>query len=1443
MKPRLLSVARLSFPLASALAALLGLHSAQAASATWQGTTDATWAGANWSATPVPGTGETATFSGSAATVNNLTTIDLGAGVIINTLLFDTSSAADYIIGSGAAGSQTLNINNSGAITMNSTVAANETINAAVTLGTAIAGTYTFTNNSTTNSLIFGSTVAGGTVGTAAAKTLTVTGGGSTIFNGAIGNGGGGALSLVKSGAGTVTFGAANTYTGSTVLNGGTLSYTVDNLGIRALNFGVLTTSGTGTNNVGSTTVSTIDAATTPSNLTATSINVFTNSATANTINIGTGKTLTSTGGLTIGYNGSLAASLVSANSRLTVAGAGNFAITGGNVVLGVDQTTDDSGNESNAFLNLTGLLGSFTANVTNFSIGNNSGVFGSVLLGNGATNTIAATTLTVGHSQGSNSAGGTSTLTMGTATDVGTYTINADTINVGFSKASGNIKFFNTTAGAGSVTIANKLGTGPAAITLGSNNGTATATDSTGTLDLRGHTAMVNAGAVSLGISSAGSNTGNGIGVLHFDTGTFSAASLSIGRFSNAGAGSATAGTVNVGGGSFSVSGATTVATHTGTAASTVTAALNVTGGTFTTGSLTGANSSGATAVATSATSNINVSGTGILNTGTYLGAVKTAANTGTNTANINVSGGQFNVTGATFQLASQATAGSAVGLLNITGSGVVTSNADITVSGTNTSTITLNGATAVLDMTGKSIGGVGNLITNLNFQQGTLQNVLQINNGAGLTKTGAGTLTLSGTNSYTGNVTINTGTINLGAVENANVSGPLGKQLANAAGTIILNGGTLQYSAANQFDYSGRFSTAASQAYNVDTNGQTVTWATALTSSGGTLAKSGTGTLILSNNGSSHSGNATIAAGTVRLGVDNGISTASGIDIGSGAPTTATLDLNGFDQTLSRLVFTTANAGGNLTITGGSNSKLTINTTSNTELGAGGAVSAARDVAVDMSGLGELDWNGAANTFRVGLRSGATNSAVPGTFTTTLAEKNTITALALSVGDVAASGNGGTSILRLGQSNFLNANTINLGNGSRTNATLEFRSGLTDPTVKIRGTDGMAPVGTWEVGRVNHTSNVTWTALADFSAGELDASVTNLRIGVANTGASTGRAGTENATFTMGKGTLDVTSLIIGQYNGTNTGTVSSTGNYAGNGTFNLNDAAGKVTAGSVILADNIGLATGGVSRTTSGTFNLNAGTLEAKTIDMGDDTGNATATTRNFNFTGGTVRNIVGFDLAIANVPITLTGSGTRVFEATAGQTVTVASTAAIGEDAAGKGLTKSGTGTLVLASTSTYTGGTLVSAGTLLVTGSLTSDINVSDTATFGGGGTVGAVSFGGGSFFDIALAVGSADSLTSGAISFAAAGFGVDNLVFNGATVNWNTVANDTYTLLTGDLNSLNLDNFGLANAYDLGGGRSAYFQSGSLQLVVIPEPSVTALIGALGGILLLRRRR
>jgi autotransporter-associated beta strand protein len=227
---------------------------AHATSDTWSGTNSAVWSDSgNWSGGSVPGAGNTATFNGAG---NGNTTIDLGAGVTLGTLLFDTSSAAAYTIGSGAVGSQTLTLGTlAGGVQMNSTVTQNQLINANLALSTT--GTYTvgLTNNSTTNAL----TVAGGiSASSSGAKLLTVTGSGNTAVSGAI-TSGTGTIGLLKSGSGTLTLSNAGTSTiasnfqmsgGLVQITAGTVNVTEnsgDNTGLRS--GGNLTVSG-GTLNI-----------------------------------------------------------------------------------------------------------------------------------------------------------------------------------------------------------------------------------------------------------------------------------------------------------------------------------------------------------------------------------------------------------------------------------------------------------------------------------------------------------------------------------------------------------------------------------------------------------------------------------------------------------------------------------------------------------------------------------------------------------------------------------------------------------------------------------------------------------------------------------------------------------------------------------------------------------------------------------------------------------------------------------------------------------------------------------------------------------------------------------------------------------------------------------------------------------------------------------------
>jgi autotransporter-associated beta strand protein len=178
-------------------------------------------------------------------------------------------------------------------------------------------------------------------------------------------------------------------------------------------------------------------------------------------------------------------------------------------------------------------------------------------------------------------------------------------------------------------------------------------------------------------------------------------------------------------------------------------------------------------------------------------------------------------------------------------------------------------------------------------------------------------------------------------------------------------------------------------------------------------------------------------------------------------------------------------------------------------------------------------------------------------------------------------------------------------------------------------------------------------------------------------------------------------------------------------------------------------------------------------------------------------------------------------------------------------------------------SSYTGNTTVSGGTLLLNGSTSADSTVTVAAggTLGGNGTInGNLTLADGAFlaFDHTAFDPTDPTDLSGTLKLGSASvftldnsFGVASLRdLNGGELDWGTIAGGTYTLLSGDnlpiFDATLISNFGFdSRATGLGGGREAYFQNGSLQLVVIPEPGTWALLaGVLAlGIVVLRRRR
>jgi outer membrane autotransporter protein len=167
-------------------------------------------------------------------------------------------------------------------------------------------------------------------------------------------------------------------------------------------------------------------------------------------------------------------------------------------------------------------------------------------------------------------------------------------------------------------------------------------------------------------------------------------------------------------------------------------------------------------------------------------------------------------------------------------------------------------------------------------------------------LTKTGAGTFTLSGANTYSGGTTIAGGLINFNAASNF------------GTGPILLNGGGLQWAAGTSTDISSRLAAFGALGATFDTNGNTVTLASTLSGIGG-VTKTGAGALVLAGT-DTYSGPTTVAAGTLTV---NGSIANSAVTVNSGAMLSGTGTVGGLTIN-SGAIFAPGNSPGTMTVQG---------------------------------------------------------------------------------------------------------------------------------------------------------------------------------------------------------------------------------------------------------------------------------------------------------------------------------------------------------------------------------------------------------------------------------------------------------------------------------------------------------------------------------------------
>ncbi|MDX6765330.1 MAG: autotransporter-associated beta strand repeat-containing protein [Candidatus Methylacidiphilales bacterium] len=337
----------------------------------------------------------------------------------------------------------------------------------------------------------------------------------------------------------------------------------------------------------------------------------------------------------------------------------------------------------------------------------------------------------------------------------------------------------------------------------------------------------------------------------------------------------------------------------------------------------------------------------------------------------------------------------------------------------------------------------------------------------------------------------------------------------------------------------------------------------------------------------------------------------------------------------------------------------------------------------------------------------------------------------------------------------------------------------------------------------------------------------------------------------------------------------TYTFTGNVSLEGDLNIHNGL-FFTDKNMIFSGNI-TGVGGVNITESGnpgfvrfsgTNNTYSGATTIgtnATLNINSATGQAIGDSSAVSFTGA--NSLLQFNSANETIG-SLASSGTDGAVNLGSRTLTTGgnnqSTSYGGSISGTGGLTKLGNGTFTLAGNNTYTGTTTVSAGTLLIASTATfssTNVTIATGATFDASALSGGLTLasgsrigGDGSFTgNLTLASGANLIFTPGSVFDVngvvnlANDFSISSLVnADGSAIDWSLVTPGTYTLLgttTSDFS--NITNFGLANAVTLpgGGGNTAYFKNGSLDLVVVPEPSTYALLaGGLGMLAFLRSR-
>lgn len=671
----------------------------------------------------------------------------------------------------------------------------------------------------------------------------------------------------------------------------------------------------------------------------------------------------------------------------------------------------------------------------------------------------------------------------------------------------------------------------------------------------------------------------------------------------------------------------------------------------------------------------------------------------------------------------------------------------------------------------------------------------------------------------------------------------------------------------------------TIAPTAVTVQNSANTYTFQTGSISGTASLTKTGAGTLLL-NSAHTLSGATTVSGGIVRIG--------NSLALQNSSVSNQTHGGLGFATGVTAATLGSLAGSGDIPLTNASSAAVTLTVGgNNSSTSYSGQLSGAG--ALVKSGTGTLTL-GASNTYtgsttvndgtivassNTSLGSGISNSPSQTSAVVNFGS-NTLT-----IGNTTAGNTGsffygrldgtGSLLLRGGSQTVQNTDGTA---GSSGNFQLLLTNASTSPTGSFALDTGTSGTDRKDFGYINDTNSVlTLKSLTGHGAIRTDA------------GGIPASSVTRFITVNQSSGDTVFNGALLSHRSGANA-VRAITFEKTGSSALELAGFIGKETTASAAGAAPVNLiANGGTLNITNpfnttttntdainiGTVTVSSGTLAFSSQALVNNAGTAGASSILMN--GGTLRWNSGTsqDLTAGTTSrLTLAAGKTAVFD-TNGNNVNFSNALAGG--AVNASLVKTGSGSLTLSGANNYTGSTTVSAGTLVINGSVsTGVVTVQSGATLMGSGTIGgATTIEAGATFSPGNSPGLmtiADALTLEGTTVMELGgltsgteydsVSVTGLLTYGGALNiisynaYNLAQVATYNLFslaggsTGTFDSVSVgglslvENAGLWSAEN--GGLTYTFSQASGQLTVIPEPAA-ALLGGMGMLILLRRRR